>query len=60
MLVQFLALIGVGFLIWMLYRGIRGNPESFSRDNLSKSFTTLGILGLLLIGVVWLAVILLR
>ena len=46
---QILALIGVGFVIWFLYRSIRARPEQFSRENLSKSFYTMAILALGLI-----------
>lgn len=60
MLVNFLAIIGIGLLLWVLYRGIRGNPQAFSKENLTKSFTTMGVLALLLIGVVGFAVVLLR
>lgn len=41
--------IGAILLIWLLYRNIKGNPQAFSRENLGKSFYTLGILALLLI-----------
>lgn len=52
--------IGIGLLLWMLYRGVKSNPEAFSRKNLSQSFRTLGLLALLLIGAVALAVLILR
>lgn len=48
-LYQILALIGSGLAIWLLYRYIRTRPEQFSRDNLTKSFSTMGILALVLI-----------
>lgn len=47
-------------LAWMSYRYVRGNPEAFSRANLSKSATTLGILALFLIAFIWLLVLFLR
>lgn len=56
----FLAIIGSVFLIWVLYASIRANPQLLSRVNLSKSFTTMGVLGLLLIGIVMLTVLLLQ
>ena len=59
-LYQILALIGAALIVWILYRNIKGRPEQFSRENLSKSFSTLGILALLLIGFVALLVMLLR
>jgi hypothetical protein len=46
---QILGLIGAGFIIWVLYRYIRSNPESLSKDSLSKSFFTMGVLAVLLI-----------
>lgn len=52
--------IGAALLGWFLYRQIRGNPQAFSKDNLSKSFFTLGILALLLIAFIWLLVLMLR
>lgn len=56
----FLVIIGSVFLIWVLYASIRANPQLLSRANLSKSFTTMGVLGLLLIGIVMLTVLLLQ
>lgn len=52
--------IVAALLGWMLYRQIRGNPQAFSRENLSKSFYTLGILALLLIAFIALLVMMLR
>ena len=46
---QLLALLGGGVVIWVLYRTIRAQPEQFSRENLSKSFSTMAILALVLI-----------
>lgn len=46
---QILALLGAGLVIWILYRSVRGNPGQFSRENLSKSFSTMAILSLVLI-----------
>ena len=57
---QILALIGAALIVWVLYRHIKGRPDQFSRDNLSKSFSSLGILALLLIGFVGLLVMMLR
>jgi hypothetical protein len=55
-----LALLGGGLMIWLLYRAIRQSPETFSKDNMSKSLGTLGVLALILIGFVGLFVILLK
>lgn len=57
---QLLALIGAGFIVWVLYRYIKGQPQQFSRENLTKSFYSMGVLGLLLIGFVALLVLFLR
>lgn len=57
---KLLYVIGAALLIWLLYRQVKGNPEMFSRTNLSKSFFTLGILALLLIGFIGLLVVMLR
>ncbi len=59
-LYQILGLIGAALIVWILYRSIKHNPQQFSRANLSKSFSSMGILALLLIGFVALLVVLLR
>lgn len=46
---QILAILGAGLVVWILYRAIRSRPDQFSRENLSKSFTTMAILGIVLI-----------
>jgi hypothetical protein len=51
-LYQLLALIGAALVIWVLYRNIKGHPEQFSREKLTKSFSSMGILALVLIGFV--------
>jgi hypothetical protein len=57
---KLLYVIGAALLIWLVYRQVKGNPEMFSRTNLSKSFFTLGILALLLIGFIGLLVVMLK
>lgn len=59
-LYQLLGLVGAGLIIWFLYRTIKGQKEPFSRENISKSFSSMGILALLLIGFVALLVVILR
>jgi len=59
-LYQILGLLGAGLLIWVLYRSIKGRPEQFSRENLTKSFSTMGLLGLVLIAFIALLVFMLR
>lgn len=48
-LYQLLGLIGAGLIVWLLYSRIKNNPTVFSRENMGKSFTTLGVLGIILI-----------
>ncbi|ARG98751.1 hypothetical protein [Legionella micdadei] len=59
-LYQILGLIAAGLIVWLLYRTIKGRPEQFSRENLSKSFTTMGFLGLILIAFIAFLVFMLR
>ncbi len=59
-LYQILAVLGAGMLIWVIYRTIKGRPEQFSRENLSKSFSTMGFLALILIAFVAVLVFLSR
>ena len=59
-LYQVLGLIGAGLIIFILYRSIKGNPEQFSKDNLNKSFLTMGVLALGLIGFIALLILILR
>ncbi|RUQ88662.1 hypothetical protein [Legionella septentrionalis] len=57
---QVLAIAAAGFIMWLLYRTVKGRPELFSRDNLSKSFSSMGLLALILIGFIALLVFILR
>lgn len=59
-LLQILALIAAGGLVWFMYRAIKGQPAVFSRENFNKSFTTMGVLGLILIVFVAFLVMLVR
>lgn len=59
-LYQILGLIGAGLVIFVLYRFIKGSPEQFSKENMSKSFMTMGVLGLILIGFIALLILMLR
>lgn len=59
-LYQILALAGAGLIVWFIYRSIKGRPEQFSRENMSKSFSTLGVLALGLIVFVGLLILLVR
>ncbi len=57
---QLLGLMGAGLIVWLLYRTIKGRPEQFSRENLNKSFSTMGVLALILIVFVALLVFIVR
>lgn len=57
---QLLAIVGAVMIVWVLYRTIKGRPDQFNRQSMSKSFSTMGILALLLIGFVALLVLLVR
>ena len=59
-LYQILGLISAAAIVWILYRSIKGRPEQFSRENLSKSFASMGILALILIIFVAFLVMMLR
>lgn len=60
MLYKIAVIIFAAFLIWLLYRFIKANPESLSAANLNKSFFTMGALGLGLIAFIAVIVMLLR
>ena len=55
-----LFLLGALLMGWLLYRQIKGSPQAYSKENLSKSLYTLGILALLLICFIAFLVMLLR
>ena len=57
---QILGLVGAGLIVWIIYRNIKGRPDQFSRENVSKSFSSMGILALMLIGFVALLVMIVR
>ncbi|GGI84890.1 hypothetical protein [Legionella impletisoli] len=59
-LYQILGLIAAGVIIWILYRYIRARPETLSRESLSKSFFTMGILAILLMCFVALLIVMAR
>jgi hypothetical protein len=46
---QLMALVGAGLIAWLIYRTIKNKPEQFSRENLTKSFSSMGMLALILI-----------
>jgi len=57
---QILGLIGAGLILFLMYRMVKGRPELFTKDNLNKSFYTMGILALILIGFIAFLVLMLR
>ncbi len=59
-LYQLLGLAGAGLIVWVIYRNVKGRPEQFSRENLTKSFSSMGILALLLIVFIAFLVLMLR
>ncbi len=57
---QILALVGAGLIVWLMYRTIKNRPEQFSRENLAKSFSSMGILALILIAFVAFLIVLVK
>lgn len=57
---KFFFIIGAAVMVWFLYLQIRHNSEAFSKENLGKSFFTVGILALGLIAFIAVLVLLLR
>jgi len=55
-----LFLVTAALLGYLLYQQIRSNPQAFSAANMSKSFYTMGLLALGLIGFIWILVLLLK
>ncbi|HRD69910.1 MAG TPA: hypothetical protein PK657_07180 [Legionella sp.] len=59
-LYQILGIIGAVLIVFVLYRSIKGRPDQFSKENLSKSFFTMGVLGVGLIVFVALLILIVR
>ena len=59
-LYKILAMVAAGGILWILYHSIRARPDQFSRENLSKSFSTMAVLALLLIAFVAFLVFMVR
>ena len=59
-LYQILGIVGAVLIVFVLYRSIKGRPDQFSKENLSKSFFTMGVLGVGLIVFVALLILILR
>lgn len=59
-LYQLLAVVGAGLIAWFTYRSIKVQPEQYSREKITKSFLSMGILGLILIAFVTLLILFVR
>ena len=57
---QIIGIIAAVVILYWLYRTIKGRPDLFSKENLNKSFLTMGVLGIGLIGFVVLLILLVR
>lgn len=57
---QILGLLGAILIVFVLYQNIKNRPDQFTKENLSKSFFTMGVLGLGLIAFVALLVFITR
>lgn len=57
---NFFVAILVAIMAWLLYKNLRAMPQAFSKDNLRKSFFTLGLLALGLMVFIGVLVALLR
>lgn len=55
-----LFIVGAALMAWLAIRMIRGNPGAFSKENLSKSFYTIGWLALMIIAVIVLCIYMLK
>ncbi len=59
-LYQVLGIVGAALIVWLIYSNIKNRPDLFSRENISKSFSSMGVLALLLIGFVALLIFMVR
>lgn len=57
---QLLYLVCAGLLIFFMIRTVRSNPQWFSKENMSNSFTVMGFLTIGLIAFIALLVFLLK
>jgi hypothetical protein len=55
-----LAILGACFIAWILYKSIKHNPQAYSKENFSKSLTTMGLLALGLIAFVYLLIMMVK
>lgn len=59
-LYEILGLIGVGLIVWLMYRTVKNRPDFFSREKLNASLYSMGILALILIVFISILVLILR
>jgi len=57
---QIILIFIVIFFIWVLYKGIKSNKNAFSKESIGKSFSTMGVIALLLIAFIAFCIFLLR
>ena len=57
---QILALILAGLAIFLLYKTVKNQPQWFTKENFSKTASTLGFLALFLIALVAFLVVMLK
>ena len=50
---QLVLAVFAAFMGWMIYRSIRFNRSMFTKENFSKTSTTLALLAIFLIVVIW-------
>ncbi len=55
-----LLLAGAAFAFWLCIKMIKNNKQAFSRENLQKSLSTVGLLALMIIAIIAVAVHFLR
>ena len=57
---QLLAIVAGVLICWLVYTTVKGQPNVFSRENLSKSLTSMGLLALVLMAFVALLILSVR
>jgi len=57
---QILALFAAGLIVWFTYQSIKRQPDQFSSEKISKSFTSMGLLAVILIIFVGLLIVFIR
>jgi hypothetical protein len=57
---EILAFIGAIMILFVLFKTIKGRPDMFNKEAINKSFLTMGVLALCLIGFVALLIMMVR